>query len=968
MAAHLWSRTRFVSEVSRYGLAVTSCAAALAVARTSEAPSSWFVIAVVLSGLYGGRGPGILASGLSILSFDYFILPPVHHFAVALAAYPTFAAFLITIVMVEILIETNRRAEESRRLIDAQYRVIADTSRDAILSIDETGRIFFVNPAAITAFGWAASDLIGQQLAVVIPELGLPAYPTRAELTARRKDGTEFPVEVSFGEVANDERRNFTGFIRDISGRKQAEAALQKSESYLVEAQKLSKTGSFGWNTSTGEIFWTPETFRIFGVDPAIKPSLDIVLDRIHPEDRASDILDRARQSGADLDFEHRLLMPDGSVKFLHVLARAAGEPGGLEYIGAAMDITARKKTEEALRASELNLRLMVDSIPALVTTTTPAGDTEMVNQQLVAYTGQTPEELTNWAEKIHPEDRARVAESWRRAVETGNPHDGEERLRRADGVYRWFHSRGLPMRGTDGHIIRWYVLLTDIEDRKRAQEALRASELNFRLMVHCIPGFLVTSTAAGEVEVVNQTLLNYTGKPIEELKNWAVVVYPGDLPAVQSLWSRSVATGVPFEADVRVRRADGIYRWFHCRGLPLRDNDGGIVRWYTLLTDIEDRINAENALRTSERELSLIIQTIPALVWSAAPEGEFIYVNRRVQEYTGTTLDTLNRDEWTSLLHPDDVETLLRAWTHSVVTGQQHEVQYRLRRWDGTYRWVQVLGEPLRDGEGRLTRWYGLLIDIDDRKRMEEDLRATQSRLSRATQTATVGELAASIAHEINQPLAAVVTNGHACLRWLTAETPSLPKAREAAERIVRDGKEAGEVVRRIRALFRRAALEKTALDLNDVVGEVLRLLGAETTKRRVTVETDLEPELPAVVADRVQLQQLVLNLLINGLDAMDEVSDRPRKLSIRSGQHCEDTALVEIRDSGVGLKDTEKIFDAFFTTKENGMGMGLTICRSIVEAHDGRLWAAPAEDHGTIFRFTLPLKSNATKLTATT
>jgi PAS domain S-box-containing protein len=1084
MAAHLWWRTKIVSKAWRYGLAVISCAVALAVALPTEAAASCFTIAVVVSSLYGGRGPGILSVLLSALSFDYFILPPRHHFAVTIATSTRFAAFLIVIVLIAALMEAKRRVEESRRQIDAQYRVIADTSRDTILSIDDTGRIFFANPAAVTVFGWAESDLIGQPLNIIIPDFRSAEHATRAEFTGRRKDGTEFPFEVSFGELANGGRRTFTAFIRDISVRKRAEAALRKSELYLAEAQKLSKTGSFGWNTSTGELFWTPESFRVFGIDPGVKPSLEIVFDRIHPEDRAEvgDYLDRARQSGAGLDFEHRLLMPDGSVKHLHILARAtSGEYGAVEYIGAAMDITARKQTEEAVRASELslrllvdsipalvsirtsdgeadmvnrqvmeytgktseemknwlptvhpddrvntancwrrsletgvpydveeriqradgvyrwfharglplrgsegnivrwyvvltdiedrkraeealrtselNLRLMVDSIPALLTTTTPAGGTEMVNQQLVAYTGQTAEELKNWPAKLHPDDRARVAECWRRAIETGSPYDGEERIRRADGVYRWFHSRGLPMRDMDGRIIRWYVLLTDIEDRKRAQDALRASELNFRLMAHSIPGLLVTSTATGEVELVNQTLLNYTGRPLEELKNWPAVVHPGDLPAVESLWAHSVATGNPFDVDVRVCRADGVYRWFHCRGLPLRDNDGGIIRWYTLLTDIEDRINAEDALRTSERELSLIIETIPALVWSAGPGGEVTYMNRRVVDYTGAALETLARDGWTNFLHPEDLEPTLRVWSHAVATGGEYEVQYRLRRSDGAYRWFQAVGQLLRDGEGRVTRWYGLLIDIDDRKNTEEALRSTQARLSRATQTATLGELSASIAHEINQPLAAVVTNGHACLRWLTAEPPSLPKAREAAERIVRDGKEAGEVVRRIRALFRRAALEKVALDLNDVIGEVLRLLGGETTKRRVTVESELETALPAVVADRVQLQQLVLNLLINGLDAMDEVSDRPRVLSIRSS-HCEDTALVEIGDSGVGLKDPDKIFEAFFTTKENGMGMGLTICRSIVEAHDGRLWASAAEGPGTIFHFTLPLK----------
>jgi len=960
MAAHVWWRTAMVSKVWRYGLAAISCAVALAVALPTDAAVSCFTIAVVVSSLYGGRGPGILSVALSALSFDYFFLPPQHHFTLAFGSYPRFVAFLGTVILIAVLVEGKRRAEESRRQIDAQYRVIADTSRDAILSIDDTGRIFFVNPAAITAFGWAASDLIGQPPTIVLPDFRLAVHATRAELTGRRKDGTEFPLEVSFGEVANGDRRSFTGFIRDISVRKQAEAALRKSESYLAEAQELSKTGSFGLNISTGEIFWTRETFRIFGIDLASKPSLESVFERTHPDDRAEvgDILDRARQSGADLNFEHRLLMPDGSVKHLHVLARAAEG----EYIGAAMDVTSRKETEEHLRASELSLRLMVDSIPAWVSTMKPDGEAETVNRQAMDYTGKTSEEMKNWLPTVHPDDRVNTANCWRRAVETRDAYEVEARVQRADGVYRWFHARGLPLRDGEGNIVRWYVVLTDIEDRRRAEEALRASELNFRLTAHSIPGMLLTSTAGGEVELVNQTLLNYTGKPLEELKGWAAVVHPGDLPAVESLWTRSVRVGHPFDADVRIRRADGVYRWFHCRGLPLRDNDGGIVRWYTLLTDIEDRINAEDALRTSERELSLIIETIPALVWSAAPGGEVTYMNRRVVDYTGATRETLARDGWTNFLHPDDFEPTLRVWSHAVATGGQYEVQYRLRRSDGAYRWFQAVGQLLRDGEGRVTRWYGLLIDIDDRKSMEEALRSTQARLSRATQTATVGELSASIAHEINQPLAAVVTNGHACLRWLTAEPPNLGKAREATERIVRDGKEAGEVVRRIRALFRRAALEKVALDLNEVIGEVLRLLSGETTKRRVTVETDLETALPPIVADRVQMQQLVLNLLVNGLDAMDEVSDRPRKLCIRSMQYLEETALVEIRDSGVGLKDPDKIFEAFFTTKENGMGMGLTICRSIVEAHEGRLWASPAEGPGTIFRFTLPLKLSAT------
>jgi signal transduction histidine kinase len=247
------------------------------------------------------------------------------------------------------------------------------------------------------------------------------------------------------------------------------------------------------------------------------------------------------------------------------------------------------------------------------------------------------------------------------------------------------------------------------------------------------------------------------------------------------------------------------------------------------------------------------------------------------------------------------------------------------------------------------------------ERKSTEEALRITQARLSRASQIATVGELAASIAHEVNQPLSAVVANGHACLRWLLSQPPNLPKAHEAAVRIVRDGKDAGEVVRRVRALFKRAAIERIPLDLNDVIAEVLRLLHGETTRKGVAVETSLEVDLPPVIADRVQLQQLLLNLLGNGLDAMDPVVDRPKKLSIRSKRDCPDSILVEIRDYGVGLTNPDRAFEAFFTTKENGMGMGLAICRSVIEAHEGRLWASSAEPPGTTFSFTLPVKASA-------
>jgi signal transduction histidine kinase len=249
----------------------------------------------------------------------------------------------------------------------------------------------------------------------------------------------------------------------------------------------------------------------------------------------------------------------------------------------------------------------------------------------------------------------------------------------------------------------------------------------------------------------------------------------------------------------------------------------------------------------------------------------------------------------------------------------------------------------------------------IESKRRSEEALRTSQAQLSRATRFATVAELAASIAHEISQPLSAVVANGLACMQWLSAEPPNVTNAKVAAERIVRDGKDAGEIVSRIRALFRKTTLEKVNLNINGVIEEVLRLIRKEAIERRIAIETDLDKRLPPVPGDRVQLQQVIFNLALNGIEAMETVTDRSKRLLIRSKVQNADSILVEIRDYGTGLADSERIYEAFYTTKEKGMGMGLSICRSIVEAHGGRLGTAPSQGPGTTFVFTLPLNAKA-------
>jgi formate hydrogenlyase transcriptional activator len=397
-----------------------------------------------------------------------------------------------------------------------------------------------------------------------------------------------------------------------------------------------------------------------------------------------------------------------------------------------ALNFGASQHANEALRASEQSLRLIVDNIPGLVGTRAATGEPEFVNRQMLEFFGQSLEQLPDWTSLIHPDDRERVVNLWRRSVETGQPYDVEHRARRADGVFRWLHSRAQPLRDAEGRIIRWCIMLTDVDDRKRAEEALRASELNFRVIIDSIPGLVHTLTGAGELEFVNQQNLAYFGKTLEELRSWASsdVFHPDDLARAIEAWKHTQETGQPDEIECRLRRADGVYRWFQLRCLPLRDSEDCIIRWMSLHTDIDDRKRAEEALRESEQSLRLIVDTIPGLVCTMNAAGEVERLNRQVLEYFGKTTEELKNWATSDAVHPDDLPRVIAAFTHSVETGNPYDIEHRCRRADGVYRWFQVRALPVRDTEGRVVSWYILLTDIDDRKRAEEALRASELNL----------------------------------------------------------------------------------------------------------------------------------------------------------------------------------------------------------------------------------------------
>ena len=364
--------------------------------------------------------------------------------------------------------------------------------------------------------------------------------------------------------------------------------------------------------------------------------------------------------------------------------------------------------------------------------------------------------------------------------------------------------------------------------------------------------------------------------------------------------------------------------------------------------------------LRLEVRKLRTVIDTIPAMAWTARPDGSNEFVNKRWAEYTGLSVENSAGSGWTDAVHPEDRRAHEDKWRASLAAGEPFETEARFRHvGNGEHRWLLHRGVPLRDKRGKIVRWYGLLTDIEDRKRAEEErerLHELETELAHINRVSMMGELAASIAHEVNQPLSGVVSNGSACLRWLAANVPNLDEAREAARRIVRDGKRAGEVVARIRALTKRASIPNERLDLNETIREVLVLVGDKAKQEDVNIQTRFASELSSVSGDRVQLQQVVLNLVMNAIEAMSTVAERPRELLIATGND-EDQVQVTVEDSGPGLDPNAmaKIFEPFYTTKSTGMGMGLSISRSIVQSHGGRLWATAKDAPGTAFHFTL-------------
>jgi PAS domain S-box-containing protein len=1021
-----------------------------------------------------------------------------------------------------------------------------------------------------------------------------------------------FPLRDANGDIAR-----WCWLLTDIDDRKRAEDALRASERSLKLILDTIPAVAWSAHPDGSADFFSQQYLDYVGLAAEQMINWGWTT-AVHPEDLngLAAAWQRVMASGQAGEAEARLRRFDGAYRWFLFRANPLRDESGkiVKWYGTNIDIEDRKRGEEAQRAKEMSWREIVDNIPGFVVTMAAGGEVELLNRQTLEYFGRTNEELKNWSliGVVHPDDLPRVIEARTKAIETGQIYEVEHRCRRADGIYRWFQVRGLPVRNAEGTVTAWYLLLTDIDDRKKAEEALQSHERNLRLITNVIPTLIAVLANDGSISYVNQAVTDYTGLTLEDVQREgfrARLFHPEDVERLREERRQALTRAVPFENEQRALGKDGRYRWFLIRYNPLVDEQGRIDRWYCAGFDIEDRKRAEaelkqaylqlteaqrlsktgsfildlvrdehnwseeayrifefdpgtkisvqrvrdvihpedlpsvdaeitramsgsdvdivyrivtslgvvkhvrstahvieqiegrpifccavqdvteiklaeDALRASERDLRVMINAIPTFIGVMRADGSLLYANQAVTDYSGLNLENMSEEDARArILHPDDVERLREERRQALARAVPFETEQRVLNKDGRYRWFLFRYNPQVDEQGKIARWYLAAFDIEDRKRAEaeveqaylrlaeaqsvsktgsfvtdlvaddhnwseeafrifefdpaakvtvqiirdtvhpddlpsfdsviargmtgtdvdfvfrivtrrgevkhirgmarvieqiagrplfigalqdvtastlaeEALNQARSELAHVTRVTTLNALTASIAHEVNQPLSGIVSNGSACLRWLAGDAPDLDEVREAVRDIVRDGKRAAEVIGRIRALVTKRTTPLEKLDLNETIQEVLAIVGDEAKGKSVMIRTQFADEVPPIFGDRVQLQQVMLNLVMNGLEAMSSVSERARELVITTGNIDAGQVQVTVVDSGTGLDPNtrERIFDPFYTTKPSGMGMGLSISRSIIQQHGGRLWAAPNDGPGTNFHFTLP------------
>jgi PAS domain S-box-containing protein len=620
----------------------------------------------------------------------------------------------------------------------------------------------------------------------------------------------------------------------------------------------------------------------------------------------------------------------------------------------------------------ELPLRGVMDTIPGLVWSALPEGDVEFCNQRWLDYTGMSFNEIKGWgwAAAIHPEDITDLQERWRAALAQSTSYEAEARMRRADGCYRWFLIQAMPLRDSGGRIIRWYGANTDIEDLKLAQEELQKQTSRLDQLFEQAPEAVAVLSTDDRIVRVNKEFTRMFGYEPDEVLQFPIndLIVPEAQIESARAYTRLLKEGGRVEVETVRRRKDGIEIDVSLLAVSVRTASGEQVVNYAIYRDITERKRAEERLRESEARFQAMADTAPVLIWMTGTDSLCNYFNKPWLEFTGRTMEQEVGTGWTEGVHPDDVQGCFDCFLPAFHARKPFRMEYRLRRADGKYRWLMESGIPRYTGAGEFVGYIGSNIDITDLKRAAAErqrLHELEADLAHINRVSMMGELTASLAHEIKQPIAAALMDAKTCVRWLRRDTPDIAEGCEAASRMIHDATRAAEVIDRVRSLYKRDTSDRELLDINEIIGEMIILLHDKADRTAISIRTELDSGLPLITADRVQLQQVLMNLMLNGIEAMTGANG---ELIITSKRTNDGQLLTSVSDSGIGLPvgEGDRIFEAFFTTKEQGTGMGLSISRRIVESHGGHLWACANTGSGATFQFTLPIDMAASSPSA--
>ena len=889
-----------------------------------------------------------------------------------------------------------------------------------------------------------------------------------------------------------------------------AQAELQRRWEYLAEAQKLSHSGTFGWKVSSGDLVWSDETYRILGFTRETNPTLDLVFDRIHPEDlgRMREIRDRAAESGIDLDVEHRILLPDGAIKYLHAVAHAGRDSSGnLEYMGVVTDITDRKRDEEERQVLSRNLQ---ESKARLEEAQGVAHmghyywnlieNRVIWSDELYRIYGLTPREgpvdMATVRDMIHPEDRAHVFSAAEEAIRSGTHTEAEHRVIRPSGEVRIVQGLGTVKRDASGRAYEMFGTVQDITERKCAEEELQILYRELQESKNSLEEAQRVAHLGSWVWDLDKNHVTYSDEyyrifglsqktdPID-IETVREMIHPEDREHVFQVAEESIRSGEPAECEHRILRPNGEIRVVHSLGDLKKDASGHPYQMVGVSQDVTDRARAEQALKRSQFYLSEGERLAHIGSWAAndlgiywsdevykifgldpksgaptvegylgrlhpqdrpsmsetvtrmfeqrsgcdvtnrivRPDGEVRYVrcvgvpvveDGIFKGFNGTAMDVTEYELLTQELrrqqayleeaqrlthvaswacnfltgqifhlsdealrfygldpsqgpvpfkrlyeatHPDDEPALRERFYSAIQARIDYDLEYRILRPDGSIRTLRSIGHhnPSRE----IGEYVGITMDITERKHAEQErerLRQLEADLAHINRVNMMGELAAALAHEIKQPIAASITSANALRRWLAHDPPDLERARAAAARIEQDANRAAGVMSSLQSFYKTGVpVERHMVDLKDIIEEMRELLSTEAARQFVKLRVEFESNLPQILANRVQLQQVFMNLMLNAIEAMKAGGG---DLTVRAGLNSGGRILVSISDTGVGLpaEGIERIFDPFHTTKPQGTGMGLTITRSIVESYGGRVWATANDVSGATFHFTLP------------